>query len=131
MDNELNHVRLQVDDDQRRIIDSAVRDAKLAIGTAFLFGLGIGWGGFAYALEPVVNAERAAVCHEEAQGVRLLADSRDQGGSIGAWLNVADSTAWRELVASVWDSGRSPLELYAVTYAGCMAGHGGVWEQQL
>lgn len=78
--NDIEHVRLQVDDDQRRAIDTALQTARWWAWFAFVAGLGFGYSIPSHALEPVANAERAALCHEEAQGVRLLADSRDQGG---------------------------------------------------
>jgi len=43
MTNDLEHVRLQVDDDQRRAIDGALFSLKLAVFLALLLGVGVGY----------------------------------------------------------------------------------------
>ena len=60
-------------------------------------------------------------CRQIAEGVRVLAESRDQGGSIGYWLSVDESAAWRELVVYIWDHPADPAYLFALYYGQCMA----------
>lgn len=129
MTNDLQHVRLQVDDDQRRAIDDAMYTAKLAVGLALVAGLGLGYGvAQAYSNHDALQASesRSYACRQYAEGVRSVAESRDQGGSIGSWLSVAEAQAWADLVVSVWDTDASPSELFALHYAECV--RGGSWE---
>lgn len=132
MNNDLNHVRLQVDDDQRRVIDAAMYTAKLTVGLALVAGLGLGYGvAQAYSNHDALQASesRSYACREYAEGVRSVAESRDQGGSLAAWLNVAEAQAWADLVVSVWDTDASPSDLFALHYAECV--RGGSWELEL
>lgn len=72
---------------------------------------------------------RSYACREYAEGVRTVAESRDQGGSLAAWLSVAEAQAWADLVVSVWDTTDSPSDLFALHYAECV--RGGSWEVTL
>lgn len=61
-------------------------------------------------------------CRQQAEGVRSVAESRDQGGSIGSWLNVSPAQAWADLVVYIWDHPGTPSDLFALSYGQCMAG---------
>lgn len=133
MTDDLKHVRLQVGAEQRRVIDNAVRDFKLGLFMAVLLGVGVGYSipGHAYSNHDAMQASesRSYACREYAEGVRTVAESRDQGGSLAAWLNVAEAQAWADLVVSVWDTDASPSDLFALHYAECV--RGGSWEVTL
>lgn len=130
MTDDLMRVRLQVDDEQRRVIDGAVRNFKLGLVLAVLLGIGVGYSipGHAYSNHDAMQASesRSYACRVYAEGVRTVAESRDQGGSLAAWLNVAEAQAWADLVVSVWATDARPSDLFALHYAECV--RGGSWE---
>lgn len=109
------------------------RLAKVAFGLALVaFGIGmVQVRAQAYSNHDAMQASesRSYACREYAEGVRTVAESRDQGGSLAAWLSVAEAQAWADLVVSVWDTTDSPSDLFALHYAECV--RGGSWEVTL
>ena len=73
------------------------------------------------------NEDASIACRYIAHSVRTIADSRDQGGSLGHWLSVSPDKEWKALVIQVWSSDLSATAIGWKAYTQCMLQRG-AWE---